>query len=117
MVVLVAITAGCQSSWPAHVRADLVNAFGAPFDSWSDARIDRSGEQVCTRLDSNLSPSDPADAPRWIHYFPPGYCRSSTPLIARSVRRISLGPRSCRFPLRDRESNEKPHHEEESECD
>jgi hypothetical protein len=72
MVVLVAITTGCQSSRPAHVRADLVSAFGAPFDSWSDARIDRFGEQVCTRLDSNLSPSDPADAPRWIHYFSPG---------------------------------------------
>jgi hypothetical protein len=71
MVVLVAITTGCQSR-PAHVRAELVNAFGAPFESWSDARIDRFGEQVCTRLDSNLLPSDPTDAPRWIHSVSPG---------------------------------------------
>ena len=71
--VLVATASSCTQSKAAGVR-DAIRAagFGDSVTSRSDARMDRFGEQVCTQLEPNLVPSDPADPPRWIHYYAPG---------------------------------------------
>ena len=53
IVMLVAAATGCHGASKAErARGALLEAFGAPFDVWSDARIDRFGEQVCTKLDN-----------------------------------------------------------------
>ena len=71
--LLVACALSLQlTSRPASVRSELLASYGAPFDVWTDDRIDRFGGQVCTDLNSDLAPSNPDKPPRWIHYWAPG---------------------------------------------
>ena len=79
VVVLVAgalFVAGALSlqltSRPASVRGELLASYGAPFDVWTDDRIDRFGGAVCMELNPDLTPSNPAKPPRWINYWAPG---------------------------------------------
>ena len=59
-----------------------MEAFGAPFDTWTDTRIERFGERVCRHQAANPAPSGEPRPARWEHYFAPdvlqvfqdGYC-------------------------------------------
>jgi hypothetical protein len=77
LVVLLAIAGMCGgcTSKAAGVRGALATGYGSSFFTWSDVRMDRFGEEVCTQLDPNLAPSNPADPPRWIHFYSPGILR------------------------------------------
>jgi hypothetical protein len=74
LVAIVAMCGGCTSK-AAGVRRALATGYGAPFSTWSDGRINRFGEEVCTQLDPNLAPPNPAHPPRWIHFYSPGILR------------------------------------------
>jgi hypothetical protein len=72
-VVLAATATGChQRSTTADVRAELLSGYGASVTGWSDARMDRFGHEVCTRLDANLAPINTGNPPRWIDFYSPG---------------------------------------------
>ena len=70
--VLMATASSCGQSKAAGVRETLNAGFGDSVTSWSDARIDGFGEQVCTQLQPNFAPSNSADPPRWIHFYSTG---------------------------------------------
>jgi hypothetical protein len=73
VVVLAATATGChQRSTAADVRSELLSGYGASVTGWSDSRMDRFGQQVCTRLDSNLAPVNAHRPPRWIDFYSPG---------------------------------------------
>ncbi len=71
-VVLVSGATACQRNKAADVRAELLSGYGAGVSDWSDARMDRFGHKVCKQLDQNLAPTNPADPPRWMHFYSPG---------------------------------------------
>src|SRR3954453_4329867 len=73
-IVVVPFTAtGCQSK-AARARGQLQQAFGAPFDTWTDARVERFGERVCSRM-PNPSQLDVPRPARWEPYFSPEVLR------------------------------------------
>jgi hypothetical protein len=72
-VALAAIATGCHKrSTAADVRAELLSGYGASVTGWSNTRMDRFGDEVCTRLDANLAPVNADNPPRWIDFYSPG---------------------------------------------
>jgi hypothetical protein len=82
-IVVLALATGCQSK-AATVRGQLQQSFGAPFDTWTDARVERFGQRVCSHFRSNPQLSIASRPAAWEHYFAPdvlqvfrdGYCHS-----------------------------------------